>query len=317
MAEATDNRDFRLIVAVGGSILLIIGILYGWSGYRSHKGSPSSDYLLGGCLVMAALVVFVDGMSWARDGQARRDARSSHPGEPWRWRPDWEQSISIPRTKSNHVPIIVASVYAIELLPFVPWRIRHGADWFDMAMVGFGVVLFIWAALRMAGNRKQSGSICRLQTLPATPGGTAKGVVETTVRDAEVFHLRLECVQVRASNRASSHGPSEWREEVWHSDQTIPAAALGRGLRGVNVPFAFEIPSDAIETVVPPDQLPVEWNLIVKAPAPGLDYAARFEIPVFRPEGHPVETPDAAVQKAWELLKGLQKNAPGGSPDRT
>jgi hypothetical protein len=317
MPEATDNRDFRLIVAVGGSILLVAGILYGWSGYQSHKGSPSSDYLLGGCLVTAALVVFIDGMTWAREAQARRDARSIHPGEPWRWRPDWEQSISLPRTKSNHVPIVVASVYAIELLPFVPWRVRHGADWFDMAMIGFGAVLFIWAGLRIAANRKQSGSICRLQTRPAIPGGAAKGIVETTVRDVEAVHLRLECIEVRSRNSASSHGPTEYREEVWHCDQTVPATALGRGPRGVNVPFAFEIPSDAIETVVPRGHLPVEWNLIVKAPAPGLDYAARFEIPVFRLDGHPVETPDAAVQKAWELLKGLQKNEPGGSPDQT
>jgi hypothetical protein len=73
---------------------------------------------------------------------------------------------------------------------------------------------------------------------------------------------------------------SRVREEtLWEDRRVIPGAM--RADTGVAIPIAVPIPREAAATDVSVQSDQVLWRLEVKSEAPGVDFAARFEVPVF------------------------------------
>jgi hypothetical protein len=74
------------------------------------------------------------------------------------------------------------------------------------------------------------------------------------------------------------------REEIlWKEEQTVGSFLVQPGAGGTHIPFAFTLPVDARSSDDSISGHPVIWRLHVSAEVPGVDYAAEFELPVFRP----------------------------------
>ena len=92
--------------------------------------------------------------------------------------------------------------------------------------------------------------------------------------------LRLACVRRTTLGTGKSRRTHE--TVLWEGKSELAAGRLGRGVRGTQIPAAFEIPE-----APPPsdDSRPddtVLWRLEVRAELPGPDFLTHFEVPVFR-----------------------------------
>jgi hypothetical protein len=101
------------------------------------------------------------------------------------------------------------------------------------------------------------------------------------------FGLKLLCLRRAVTGHGKSRRITE--TEIWSETQRVSPAALIPTVDGVHVPFAFEIPGDARPSTDPVSAEQILWRLDAAAEMSGIDYAAQFELPVFRTAETPVE----------------------------
>lgn len=119
-------------------------------------------------------------------------------------------------------------------------------------------------------------SFLRLATLPVKAGATMKGTLEIprSVVPKGGFSFRF----LRSRTRwfaGQFFGPAA--ETSWTGDWiTFPGRVPGNG--STEVPFELPLPASLPESSR--GELPWQWYVEVSAPVPGLDYIARFVVPV-------------------------------------
>jgi hypothetical protein len=138
-----------------------------------------------------------------------------------------------------------------------------------------GLGLLVWAVRATIRYRRFGISRFELTTLPAVVGHTLEGTVRTPsgLRPPEGFRLVLSCI--RRETRGTGRNRSTTERILWQDERRTMAG-------GVGVPVAFALPADAVPTDPRASNDRVLWRLSVTGEVPGVDYAAAFEIPVFR-----------------------------------
>jgi hypothetical protein len=128
-------------------------------------------------------------------------------------------------------------------------------------------------------------------------GGALQGTIRLShiVRPPDGFKLKLSCINIVATRGSSNSSTSE--RILWTDEQQA-----GTGV-GDTVPVAFYIPQDCRETYFDNADNIVLWRLQVTAKGPGVDYAAQFEVPVFKV----AETPEQIA--AGETVRSQEQAA--------
>jgi len=141
-----------------------------------------------------------------------------------------------------------------------------------------GAALVVWALYLTFRRAKYGVSICHVDRVPIVPGRTFHGEIETRVRATPLngFVVRLTAA------RRTSRGRNTHEDVLWREEQTVALATPS--YEGVRVPFSFDIPADTPGMNDVNEDGAVLWRLDVSAEVPGVDYAAAFDMPVFRTE---------------------------------
>lgn len=210
--------------------------------------------------------------------------------EPWTRRDDWAEG-RVVQGGTGAVGLLIGFTVAWNV---IAWGIAAlaivgewgGGDvpWWVLVFPLVGLALGVVAARTWIRGRKFGVSVLELETVPARPGGRLRGVVRTRVapgdlRPGEGFTVRLRCVR-RASYR-DRDGDTRVGEETLWLDEARGRGRVGRG-GGLEVPVDIAIPAGSSSTEMLPEDDRVLWRLELSAAVPGVDYAAQFEVPVFR-----------------------------------
>lgn len=218
--------------------------------------------------------------------------RAHHADEPWLWHPDWASGVCRDTRMRGSVALWPLAIFwnVISLpLPFLISREVAKNNLAVLVVVIFpviGIALLISAAYQSLRHAKFGDSQLRLDAIPLRPGATFRGQLEMRMREMPREGFRYELTSLRRVTRGSGKSRSTQEYPIWSETAVLPSTS-----------FAFTIPADADQTDErnPVDQL--VWRLAVTAAVPGIDYAATFELPVFRPAG----SPDFVMAAAPEL----------------
>src|SRR5205085_6928441 len=99
--------------------------------------------------------------------------------------------------------------------------------------------------------------------------------------------ITVACVHRITTGSGKSRSTNE--EMLWSSELTVAGASTMQTMEGLRVPFSIGIQGDARECDISDSNNEIVWRLNAKADLPGIDYAAQFDIPVFRTAETPHE----------------------------
>ncbi len=184
------------------------------------------------------------------------------------------------------------------ILIFVPRQLEaHPAALIGLLFPGVGVVLLARAARRSLELAKFGTPIFRMPAVPASLGGEVRGTIETRLAapPASGVDVKLTCI------RRTVSGPPRrtlWEHILWRDECVVPPSEIAASPTGAAIPVRFALPADqpATNSEHPADT--IEWRLDAAAAVPGVDFEARFELPVFRTSASPppeVPAPPAAA----------------------
>lgn len=164
----------------------------------------------------------------------------------------------------------------------IAWLLAPGACGVAGALTFF--------AFRSALRRRKFGeSAFEMATTPARLGGRLRGVIETGIPlDQSLpdgFRLTLRCERRWEEQSSAGRGAATDTvmrvESQWEAEAGASPHAVGAGLAA---PVDFEIPSDLPPSTLGQVNSGVFWELEIYAETPGLDYGARFVLPVLAPD---------------------------------
>jgi hypothetical protein len=228
--------------------------------------------------------------------------RTAHPDEPWRWREDWAAGrIAGAGRRAAFGAWAFALFWCLVSAPiviFVPRQLHaHPAALIGFLFPGVGVVLLARAARRSLEVAKFGTPIFHLTAVPAALGGDVRGTIETRLAEppAGGVAVKLTCIR-----RTVSGAPRRtlWEHILWRDECVVPASHIAPSPAGVAIPVRFALPADQPATNGENPNDAIVWRLDAAAAIPGVDFEARFELPVFRtgaspPLGAPAPPPAA------------------------
>jgi hypothetical protein len=239
--------------------------------------------------------------------------KARNPDAPWLWRADWAQGRI---TDSSRTEMWTAWAFtAFWNLVSFPGAVLGGwhavqagnrLAWLAFLFPAVGVGLLAWAVRATLRYRRYGTSRLDLSTLPGAVGHVLEGTVRTPsdIRPAGGFQVSLSCIRRETTGTGKSRSTTE--RVLWQEERRSMGGAGG-------LPVAFAIPHDASPCDASDPDNRVLWRLRVTGDVPGVDYAASFEVPVFRTSATdaPLTDEDRAVAAATQVPADYRQ--PAGS----
>jgi hypothetical protein len=245
--------------------------------------------LLGG----AAFVAFgVGAMALAILGHRRagnvENVMALHPDEPWLLQKAWAERRVPSRTGASAVVLaLFGTVWTGISTPLVfqvpEEAARQGTPlvWLALLFPVVGVAILAAAFRAFLRWRKFGSSVLELKTLPGVVGGRFEAVLQlSTAIDAHGgMALALECVHKRTTGSGKSRSTHE--RILWKREQAVARDRFGMGPGGTAIPVEFAVPWGCEPTRGTGSEDEIVWRVMATADVAGVDFYARFDVPVF------------------------------------
>ncbi len=214
--------------------------------------------------------------------------KSLYQNEPWLWKTQWKDGIIHSQSKSKLTVSIIFALFwnliSTPILFIIPGELQKGNKPVLIALLFpfVGIILAVWAIRNLLQWLKFGDSTFVMDTRPGIIGGPLKGEIHTKVniKPENGFHLTLSCINRVTTGSGKQHNTKEhvrWQDtcdiarEIYEYD---PSHSV--------IPVLFHIPYDIPETNDDSPNNRIFWRLEISAKVPGVDYAASFEVPVFK-----------------------------------
>jgi len=298
------------------------GLFFLWTGlHKLQEGNTKDGWSVVGfaaLFITGAGLFLVFGIRSHRKNETRLKFQEQHPDTPWLWRTEWRDGrIRSKDGKSAILLWIMAVAFVGISLPAVlaiprEWEKGNKPILIALAFPLAGLGLGVAAARATIRTRKFGSSELELHTLPGVLGGALSGALEipAKVRAETGFKVRLACIQRTTSGSGKNRSTHE--RVLWEEEKTILRDFLEVETNRTGLPVFFNVPFDQPQSQ---DGNPaVVWRLEVRADVPGVDYAAQFEVPVFKTadshaDAPPAPDPTASFQpppEAWTPPPGTR-----------
>jgi hypothetical protein len=218
--------------------------------------------------------------------------QQKYPGQPWMWKPDWHDGVIRSDSKAAMVGVLLFSIFwnaigfPIGMMAFVDGVRGHGSP---LAMIGLvfpviGIGLILGTIYLVIGYLKYGKAVFSMDSVPGVVGGSLSGVIKVPgpMRNESGFKLRLCCVHQYVEGSGKESSTEE--DVLWEDSVKYSADIAGGGVRGVELPVLFAIPFDLPSSSTSGDDDCIIWRLTANAHTKGVDFASRFEVPVFETE---------------------------------
>jgi hypothetical protein len=270
---------------VGGGLAALVS-----AGARIASGQREGEAVVAGSVgllfTLAGGGLLALGVHGSRRQREADRLRAAHPAEPWRWRPDWAAGRV---TDSSRAGLAIAWGFA-GFWNLLSWPAVAAAltetDGPPLLLIALfplvGLGLLVWAGRLTIRYRTFGTSVLEFGDMPGVIGRGFRGVVRVQGSPpAPRFDALLRRIERRTSGSGRSRTTTEsiaWEERT--------AVTPRREAGGVVVPVAFRIPASEPPTDADPSANPrTLWRLELAADVPGVDYHARFDVPVFEVPG--------------------------------
>lgn len=216
------------------------------------------------------------------------ELKARYPGEPWRWDPAWASgSIRSSGRAEMLAPLIFAALWNAVAIPvtfLVFSKDGNASGPARLIVLVFplaGAGLAAWAVMAVSRYVKYGVSVLTLSRVPGVIGGPLLGAVQAPVRveARDGFRVALRCVHRYTTGSGKNRNTHE--VTLWEDERVILREVSQGGSARSTVPVVFGIPRNCQPTRTSPADDQVVWRVEVNASTPGVDYASRFEVPVF------------------------------------
>ena len=242
--------------------------------------------LLGLLFALVGLAIVAHGLAGLLRNARVRKRSAERPHEPWYWDHPWDRAGARHGGLGLQVKGLVGLLLlALFLAPF-HWFAFESGDFGPKLIVGvFDLVLLagIVGWLYELGRWLRWGeSRLRFGAFPFLLGGPLNVEIEGLRGDrVRSVTVTLRCVEeaFEMVRRSRSHSTNRVAcFQVWADTRTLSPAELGASAQGI--PLAFALPDLALPTRLR-ERPPRYWEVDVRGEAPGIDYRARFLVPVY------------------------------------
>ena len=213
-----------------------------------------------------------------------------HPNEPWLCKTDWADGKIKNAAKAATMGLLVFAVFWNILSCPIAWLmiqeevVGKGHHWALLVLIfpAVGLILLLAAAVSVVRCRKYGRSVFEMAAMPGVIGGQLAGVVRVSrkVRPEDGFRLTLNCVRRTTTHSGDSDRTSE--TILWQDEQILALELMQNDPEQTAIPVLFQIPYECHATDEADANSQTFWRLEIAAKTPGLDYAATFEVPVFK-----------------------------------
>ena len=219
-----------------------------------------------------------------RKNQQREQLKSQWPDEPWNWRPDWAQGVIRAGAKGMMIGLWAFAAFWNAVSAPIPFALMEELGKGNKLILLFLLFPLVGLGLLIAALRatlvwlKYGRTQLVMQSVPGVIGGELIGAIRIPqpVDFQKPVKLTLSCVK----KVTTGSGDDRRTEEIvlWQSDHEVDPSDVQVSQQTL-ILAAFTIPY----TCQPTDEdKNVQWRLEASAPTPGVDFQARFEVPVFK-----------------------------------
>ncbi len=219
-----------------------------------------------------------------------------HPDEPWLCKTDWADGKIRSSSGVITLGMVLFAVYWNVFCIPITWAVfqqkafaqKSPWEWLILIFPAVGLILFVAAAVSVRRSCKYGRSVFEMASMPGVIGGQLAGVVRVSkkVPSEDGFRLTLNCI--RRTITQSGKNSSVHENILWQDEQHLALELLQNDPEQTAIPVLFQIPYECLPTDETNDNNEIIWRLELAAKTPGLDYAATFEVPVFKtPESDP------------------------------
>jgi|GEM_PF-2261703 len=216
--------------------------------------------------------------------------QSNWAQKPWTQREDWAEGKVVQEGPGSMRLLVVFTV----LWNSIAWSIAGYAilsewnspdvPWFVLVFPVFGIALIIMTLRTWIRKRKFGVSILYCKTMPAYLGERLEGFVQTGVpvnsRTPKEFCVRLICVR-RSSVLDHETKQRVSEETLWSQKQTVSGTVSDKHA-AFQVSVDIALPDNLPATELYPEDDRTFWRLEISCAVTGVDYAAQFEVPVYK-----------------------------------
>ncbi|UCE85613.1 MAG: hypothetical protein JSU66_14965 [Deltaproteobacteria bacterium] len=222
------------------------------------------------------------------------ELRRLHPGEPWRWRPEWRDGRIRSRDRARIAVLWLAALAWNGMTAPLVWRLPRELECGPRMLLlagafGLAGLWIVGAALRATLRQLRFGTArLDLDTVPGVIGGRLRGTIHVrgSLAGAARVELRLTCVNRVTSGSGKSR--STFEHVRWQEEYAVPRASLAAASIGSAIPVDFTLPYGLAPSRAEPSDNQILWRLEARAELAGADFHTRFEVPVFvTPESDP------------------------------
>ena len=205
---------------------------------------------------MAGTLVAAAGGRQAREARMERQLAARHPGEPWRWRREWEgDTIRSPRSGILFLFVIAAWILAVQAPLALAIIVSGELTASSLAFLGLLPAALSLIPLAIAWRRLQtrgalgSPSLWLKQTA-LSPGRPLEGELRFDRMLSPLTTLQVRLICRRHITRYTGKGSSTSKETIWEHSEALSAAEARRDIGGMALPLRIDIPQGLPCTVV-------------------------------------------------------------------
>ena len=324
--EPADRKKQVLIALAGAAVALVFFGNFFWSFFKDFHRPPTNAghgsnvplFIFGGFFVVMALAVLFSVVRGLRKLSKPADTvPPSREEKPWLKRADWAAG----RVKSSN-KFAAAVLWSFALLwNTISWTVTfaalprelHKGNHTALMVLLFplvGIFLIIMAVRATLVWRRFGQCVFEMASIPGALGGTLEGLIQVGARiqPEHGLHLKLSCIRRTVSGSGNNRSTQEnvlWQDEkVFKPEASLPEMEPGHS----GIPVFFKLPPDQPECFTKGNEA-IIWRLEAKAKMSGPDFAAAFEVPVFKVAGTAVAgeadepDPTASLQMPIEELR--------------
>jgi hypothetical protein len=216
---------------------------------------------------------------------------TENPEKPWLKRADWAagriKSSGIPHAKSYLIMGVALCILGGLIVVLVIPKALQSGNYSALVAAVFPVVgiAFLTVVVRkFLAHRRFGDCFFEMTAIPAPPGGTLEGVIQTglPLKFENELRLNLLCVRKTTSGTGQNRRTYEkilWQDgQIFKSQADLPRPESARG----GIPVCFDLPPGQPECSAHGNEA-ICWQLEMRMP--GANFHATFEVPVFQNAG--------------------------------
>jgi hypothetical protein len=307
---------FGVPFAAGGIMALIGGVRLALSGKLVEAALPG---IMGLVFTTVGVGIIVAGYLGRKAAAARNARMVAAPDAPWLWREDWaSHRVEDGNRSASNGLWAFALLWNLIALPAAVAVIRQGVDadhralWFVLLFPLIGLGLLAAAVHASMRSHRFGHSTLELVAVPVPVGREIAGRIRVPHAFVPQHGITVTLTCSRVVVTRSGKDSSTTTTPLWQDQQTIPGVIADGG--GISIPFAIGIPADALPCDDSDPRDKIIWQLGAAAVLSGVDYDARFDVPVF----HTAESdaPAPAEMVAREQASLAEYRVPADAPFR-